>query len=139
MGHASLCITINLQNEWTTFNQCSLCFPKSRFRKLYTYFFVRHCLRSRLNSCVFRLQAVGTALTDSAHESISGQKQSAKVEPGYDWASLFLDECICLSWCHEELVLWRFSGLLLHWHSCLHIYIYIFNKNLLFYLMLHFK
>jgi len=29
-----------------------------------------------------RLQAVGTALTDSAHQSISGQKQSAKVEPG---------------------------------------------------------
>jgi hypothetical protein len=29
-----------------------------------------------------RLQAVGTALTDNAHESISGQKQSAKVEPG---------------------------------------------------------
>ena len=32
--------------------------------------------------CVFRLQAVGTALTDSAQQSISGQKQSAKVEPG---------------------------------------------------------
>jgi len=29
-----------------------------------------------------RLQAVGTALTDSAQQSISGQKQSAKVEPG---------------------------------------------------------
>ena len=29
-----------------------------------------------------RLHAVGTALTDSAHQSISGQKQSAKVEPG---------------------------------------------------------
>ena len=29
-----------------------------------------------------RLQSVGTALTDSAHQSISGQKQSAKVEPG---------------------------------------------------------
>ena len=31
---------------------------------------------------LFRLQAVGTALTDSAQQSISGQKQSAKVEPG---------------------------------------------------------
>jgi len=30
-----------------------------------------------------RLQAVGTALTDSAQQSISGQKQSAKVEPGF--------------------------------------------------------
>jgi len=34
-------------------------------------------------SVCFRLQAVGTALTDSAHQSISGQKQSAKVEPGF--------------------------------------------------------
>ena len=29
-----------------------------------------------------RLQAVGTSLTDSAQQSVSGQKQSAKVEPG---------------------------------------------------------
>jgi len=34
-------------------------------------------------SVLRRLQAVGTALTDSAQQSISGQKQSAKVEPGY--------------------------------------------------------
>jgi len=40
-------------------------------------------VRSVCVVCVYRLQAVGTALTDSAQQSISGQKQSAKVEPGY--------------------------------------------------------
>jgi len=37
-----------------------------------------------------RLQAVGTALTDSAHQSISGQKQSAKVEPGSVWHDVYI-------------------------------------------------
>lgn len=30
-----------------------------------------------------RYLQVATAITDNAHESVSGQKQSAKVEPGY--------------------------------------------------------
>jgi len=43
-----------------------------------------HVLVPVMTLCgLFRLQAVGTALTDSAQQSISGQKQSAKVEPGF--------------------------------------------------------
>ena len=55
---------------------------------------------SKITTCCFvvfgRLQAVGTALTDSAHESISGQKQSAKVEPGLIASSLELVVCLIL-------------------------------------------
>ena len=36
-----------------------------------------------------RFIAVGTSLTDSAHESVSGQRSSAKVEQGYDTAVIF--------------------------------------------------
>jgi len=42
--------------------------------------------------CV-RLQAVGTALTDSAQQSISGQKQSAKVEPGFVYSVVIMIWC----------------------------------------------
>jgi len=52
-----------------------------------------------------RLQAVGTALTDSAQQSISGQKQSAKVEPG----SVLLLPLLSLSLDHsiKKLLLMR--------------------------------
>ena len=52
-----------------------------------------------------RLQAVGTALTDSAQQSISGQKQSAKVEPG----SVLLLPSLSLSLDHsiKKLLLMR--------------------------------
>ena len=50
---------------------------------------------------VYRLQAVGTALTDSAQQSISGQKQSAKVEPGSVYthhAVTFSESCaLCIT------------------------------------------
>ena len=35
---------------------------------------------------ISRFLAVATAITDSALESVSGQKQNAKVEPGCVWA-----------------------------------------------------
>ena len=51
-----------------------------------------------------RLQSVGTALTDSAHQSISGQKQSAKVEPG----SVHLSCCYLIDmYMYLPSVLWQ--------------------------------
>jgi WD40 repeat protein len=44
------------------------------------------------NKVFDRLQTVGTALTDSAHESVSGQKQSAKVEAGTGLISSLMGE-----------------------------------------------
>jgi len=59
-----------------------------------------------------RLQAVGTALTDSAQQSISGQKQSAKVEPG----SVYI--CLCarlvINFMHQQTLLMFEKYLLCH-------------------------
>lgn len=46
----------------------------------------------------FRFMSVATAMTDSAHQSVSGQKQGAKIEAG--WVQLFF-------FCLIRIYLWR--------------------------------